>query len=223
MNHCDKCDVDVVDNVNHCPLCGRNIAKQHIVTESFECFPDNKTWQSKRKLVTNILLAIILIGVAVSTFLDLLLNKTITYSPFVWTGAGLAILDIILPIKNYWSFPVVNTVCAISIGAYILFLELFTNTFGWGLNYVIPFFLLFMTIYSVIIIWTRNYFKGIEFVIPLMIFCILSVASFFVTYFCKFVYWPALVSAITSLVLFVFILIFRFKRVQQEFHKSFFA
>ena len=223
MNHCDKCNVDIVDNVNHCPLCGRNVSKEHIATESFECYPDNKTWQSKRNLVTNIFLFVILIGSIISTFLDLFLHKTITYSPFVWTGAGLAILDIILPIKKYWSFPVVSTVCAISIVAYILFLELFTGTFGWGLNYVIPFFLLFMTIYSCIIIWTRNYFKGFEFVIPLMIFCIMSIAIFFVNYFCGFVAWPALSVAITSLVLFVFILIFRFKKVQQEFHKSFFA
>ena len=206
MSHCDKCGVDIEDNVNNCPLCGRNVSKEKIENESFKCFPDNKTWQSKRNVVTNIALFLILIGAIVTTFLDLFLNKRITYSPFVWTGSGLAILDVILPIKKYWSFPLVSTVCAISIVVYILFLELFTETFGWGLNYAIPFFLLFMTLYSCVIIWTRNYFRGIEFVIPLMIFCIMSVTIFFINYFCGFVVWPALVTGITSLVVFVFIL-----------------
>ena len=223
MKHCDKCGVDIIDNVNHCPLCGRNISKELILDESFACFPDNNVWRNKRKLITNIFLWIIIFGTIITTFLDLLLNKTITYSPFVWTGTALAIIDIILPIKKYWSFPVVSTMLVITISAYLLFIEFFTKTFGWGLIYVIPFFLLASTIYCFLIICIRNYFKGIEFVIPLLIFCVLSLASFFTNYFCGFVFWPALVTAITSVVCFTSILIFRFRKVQQEFKKSFFA
>ena len=223
MKHCDKCNVDILDNVNHCPLCGRNVSKEPVLTESFECFPDNKVWQNKRNIAIKLWFFVVVIGTLISTFVDLLLNRSITYSPFVWTGAGLMILDIILPIKKYWSFPAVSTVCAVSICAYILFLEFFTHTFGWGLIYVLPFFLLAMTIYCFLIIFVRNYFRGVEFVIPLLIFCIMSIAIFFVNYFCGFVFWPALVTMVTSLVSFVLILILRFKKVQQEFQKSFFA
>ena len=223
MKHCDRCGVDIIDDVNHCALCGRNVSKEPVINETFACFPDNKTWQSKRKFITNLLLLSIFIGTIITTFLDLFLHKAITYSPFVWTGAALAIVDIVLPIKNYWSFPVVSTVVAVSICGYILFLEFFTHTFGWGLVYVIPFFLLAMTLYSFLIIVIRNYFKGLEFVIPLLIFMILSIAVFFVNYFCGFVAWPALVCGITSVVCFVFFLVFKFRRVQQEFKKSFFV
>lgn len=223
MRHCDKCDVMIADTVEHCPLCGRDISQgNEKLTEHFECFPDNKIWQSKRNTILNILFWVLVIGSIVTTIIDFLVDKKLTFCPFVWTGTLLVILDVIIPAKKRFSFPSVSTICAVSICAYILFLELYTHTFGWGLQYTIPFFLLAMTIYCTVIIVSRQYYKGFEFVIPLLGFVVLSLATFLVNYFCKFVYWPALVASLSSITIFCFILIFRFKKVQQQFKKSFF-
>lgn len=224
MRHCDKCNVDIADKIDHCPLCGRNIVGGDEQTvQQFECFPDNKIWQSKRSTILNAIFLILLIGTIVATAVDLIVNKKITYCPFVWTGALLVLIDVILPAKESFSFSSVSTICALSICAYILFLEFFTHTFGWGLQYAIPFFLLAMTLYSTTIIVVRQYYKGFDFIIPLVIFVILSIANFLVNYFCGFVYWPALVSFLSSTSIFLFILIFRFKKVREQFKKSFFV
>ena len=81
MRHCDKCNVDIADKIDHCPLCGRNIVGGDEQTvQQFECFPDNKIWQSKRSTILNAIFLILLIGTIVATAVDLIVNKKITKS-----------------------------------------------------------------------------------------------------------------------------------------------
>ena len=73
MKHCDRCDVDIADNIKNCPLCGRDIsAESDDELESFVCYPDNKIWFSKRNTVLNTSFLIILIGVIVSIVTELM-------------------------------------------------------------------------------------------------------------------------------------------------------
>ena len=223
MKHCDRCDVDIADNIKNCPLCGRDIsAESDDELESFVCYPDNKIWFSKRNTVLNTSFLIILIGVIVSIVTELIIFHRFSYNWYVLTGAMMFALNILMPLKFRWSFSNVSIVSGLSICAYILFLELFTGTFGWGVYYVIPFFVLFMTLYCTIIMAIRNYYKGMEFVICLMIFAILAVALFVYNSIAKVVVWPSLVAFLASITCFVCFLIFKFKKVKQALTKSFF-
>src|SRR5574344_885147 len=224
MRFCDKCKVNIADELNNCPLCGRDISlkKNEETSQSFLCYPDNKIWVDKRNFALKIVLWSVIFATLLSCFAEIFLLKTFHYNFYVLTGLFLFIFDIILPLKNHWSFASVSTVAGVSICLYILFIELFTNTFGWGLNYAIPFGLLFMSIYSTTIIFVRNYYQGIEFVISLLIFSILSIAVFLYNTFSAGVVWRSLVSFLTSLTCFIFFLCFKFKRVKQAFKKSFF-
>lgn len=222
MRYCDKCKLEIADEIQHCPLCGRNLSDTQLATQQFLCYPDNKIWFDKRNLIMRILEWIVLIGTLVCTAIELIIFHTVKYSWHVIAGALLAFFDIILPIKHRWCFSAVSTTVGISICGYILFLELFTHTFGWGLIYAIPFFILFMALYSTGIIFARNYYKGFEFVIPLLIFTILSITVFIFNYVKQYTYWPSLVAFLTATASFVFILIFRFKKVKEELSRSFF-
>ena len=130
MKHCDRCDVDIADNIKNCPLCGRDIsAESDDELESFVCYPDNKIWFSKRNTVLNTSFLIILIGVIVSIVTELIIFHRFSYNWYVLTGAMMFTLNILMPLKFRWSFSNVSIVSGLSICAYILFLELFTGTF----------------------------------------------------------------------------------------------
>lgn len=221
MRHCDKCEVDIADDITNCPLCGRDVSNNQSETKLL-CYPNNKVWKHKRNFVMNFLLWIVIIGTVLTISVELIIFHKLHFSYYVLTGAILAIFDIILPIKKRWCFSAVNAVVGVSICLYLIFLELFTHTFGWGLNYAEPFFILFMSLYSTIIIFARNYYKGFEFIVPLIIFLIISTIVFIVNISMHFVLWPSLVAFLTSITCFVFVLIFKFKRVKQELQKSFF-
>lgn len=222
MKHCDKCNVNIADNINNCPLCGKDLSA-FTKDENFVCYPNDKVWHDKRKLTLNILLFIALIGTVLCLCVDLFFNHRLTYSWYVITGCLIFVVDIYYPIKKQWSFSTISTIVGISVCLYILFLELFTHTFGWGVNYVIPFFILFMSCYSTIIVFIRNYYKGFEFVLPLIIFTILSAVTFVVSYFLKLVIWPSFSTFLASLTLLILVLIFKQKKVKQELGKSFFV
>jgi hypothetical protein len=224
MKHCDKCDVDIADNIKYCPLCGRNIDDNLKDDEqSFLSYPNNKIWINKRKFAINLLIVIAIIGTVITTGVDLFFNHTLSYSWYVITGFVLFMMCIALPIKKRWCFSAVSTVVGVSVCFYILFIELYTQTFGWGLIYAIPFFLLFMCLNCVSIIFSRNYYKGFEFVVPLIIFTILSIVLFIVNSVLGFTIWPSLVVFATSLASLAFVLIFRFKQVKKELERSFFV
>lgn len=222
MRHCDKCNINIADDIPNCPLCGRDISVGDDNSSKLSCYPNNKVWENKRNFLMTILFYAVIVSVVVTMAVELIISHRLSYSYYVLTGAILAIFDIILPIKKRWSFSSVSTVVSISICLYLLFLELFTHTFGWGLNYAIPFFILFMSLYSTITIFLRDYYKRFEFVVQLLLFVIISIAVFIVNLCMKFVLWPSLVAFLTSITCFAFVLIFRFKRVKQELKKSFF-
>lgn len=222
MRHCSKCDVKVADNINNCPLCGRDLAEP-TQEQSFVGYPNDKKWYDKRKLVLNIFLVAVLIGTALCLAVDLFVNQNVTFTWYTISGCMFFILDIYFPIKKQWSFNTISTIFGISCVLYILFIELYTNTFGWGVNYAIPFFILFMSLYSTIIIFTRNYYKGFEFVLPLIIFTIMATVLFIVCYCLKFTIWPSFSVFLASLTMLIIVIIFKHKQVKQELGKSFFV
>ena len=221
MRHCDKCGVDIMDDVNNCPLCGRDISTENKV-ESFLCYPDNKVWQSKRNTLISLMFWASIIGMLISIFVEWLIFKHISYNWYVITGVAMFILTVVLPLKFRWSFSFVCLFVGICLCAYILFLELFTNSFGWGLFIAIPFFIMFMSLYSTFVMVLRNYYKGYDFVICLLTFAALSIAVFLYNILSGGLMWPSLVSFLTSVTCFIFILIFRFKSVKKQFEKKFF-
>ena len=221
MLHCDKCNVDIADDINNCPLCGRDLENKS-ETESFKCYPDNKIWISKRNLLVKSLFWFTIIGVIISVFLELLFFNRLWYNWYVITGEALFLINVVAPLKFRWSFSAISLIVSITICLYVLFLELFTNSFGWGLNYAIPMFLLFCTLYTTMIIVTRNYYQGYDFVVCLLVLAILSVALFLYNILSGGIVWPALVAFLTSVTCFISFLIFRFKKVKGQIEKKFF-
>lgn len=223
MKHCKKCGVDIADNIKNCPLCGGSVETENDGEESFSCYPNNKNWYNKRNLILNIVLTVVLIGLFISFTVDLFFNRRLAYSWYTITGCAIFLIDIYFPIKKHWSFSTISTIVGISVCLYILFIELYTQTFGWGVNYVIPFFILFMSLYSTAIVFMRNYYKGFEFTLPLIIFTILATITFVVSYVLNLIIWPSFSVFLASLSLLIIVLVFKSKKVKQELEKSFFV
>ena len=222
MRYCDKCDVNVADEIKNCPLCGRDISVDGQTEEKFVCYPDNKIWNSKRNAVIHFLFLFATICTVVSIIVEALIFHRFQYNWYVVTGFAIFTLDVIMPIKFRWSFSNVSWLVGVSICLYVLFLELFIGSSGWGHNYVIPLFILFMSLYSTFIMTLRNYYQGMEFVICLIIFAGLGTAIFIFNYVSKNVIWPSLVAFLVSVVCLIFFVIFKHKKVKQALKKSFF-
>ena len=88
MKHCSKCDIHIADDINNCPLCGRDLAEPS-QTQSFTSYPNNKTWYDKRKMALNILLFVVLIGTAICLAVDLFVNRAITYTWYTISGCAM--------------------------------------------------------------------------------------------------------------------------------------
>ena len=224
MHYCDKCNVEIADNISHCPLCGRNILQENekIDKESFVSFPDNKIWIDKRNNLMNLLFWAVIIGTIISIVVNLIVEHQVSFGWYVLTGSVFVMVNVVLPIKNKWSFSAISTVFGVTTCLYMLFIELYTHTFGWGLIYVIPLFLLFMTLYATTIMFFRNYYKGFEFVVSLLVFAVFSTAIFIFNYAKGYTFWPSLASSLTSITCFVAFFIFRRRRVKRQFQKKFF-
>ena len=115
MKHCIKCDAHIADNINNCPLCGKDLVDS-TPEQSFKCYPNDKTWHDRRNLAINILLFIVLAGTAICLIVDLFLNHNITFTWYTISGCLLFVVDIYLPIKKQWSFATISTIVGISCG-----------------------------------------------------------------------------------------------------------
>lgn len=223
MKRCEKCGVDIADMINHCPVCGKALEPAQTDSQQFANYPNNKIWIDRRNLVLKILLFIALAGTILSIAVDLFFNRTLAFSWYVITGFALFFVCIYLPLKKHWSFSTSSTVVGITLCAYIVFLELYTQTFGWGVNYVLPFFLLAMSAYCCVIVFSRNYFKGFEFFFPLSIYAFLSTANFVVCYCLNLVIWPSFSCFLASITMVALSFVFRYRKVKRELEKSFFV
>ena len=222
MLHCNNCKIDIADNLQKCPVCEKKL-KNNLKKQQFVCYPDNRAWIDKRNNVLKSLAYILTFFSFLCIIVDIIVNKHLSFSFYVLASYVIVMLDIIFPLKKYWSFSSTSTVVGISLSCYVLLVEWFTNSFGWGLNYVVPLFLMFMSIYSSSIIFSRNYYKGFEFALPLIIFNVLALVLFVVSLLLNVILWPSLMCFLTSIILLICVLIFRTKKVRQELEKSFFV
>lgn len=219
---CDKCSISLDENLTHCPLCGRCVDEKPNRTASFKNYPTNEKWTNKRNMALSLTFWLIVISCVLAISSELILLRQFWWSWYVITSSILAIICIYLPIKQRWSYASTSAIVTIFVSAYILFLELFTNSFGWGLCYTIPMFILFMSVNSLTTMIVRKN-NRLEFLLPLFICALISTAIFIFIFVKGYTIWPALTTFFTTWTLFVLLMIIRFKRVKKEFQKNFYV
>lgn len=216
---CPNCKVNVDKNHNHCPLCGKHINSE-AVEEQNRKFPIYKPKLDKREPITSIFIKLILLSIIVCIGVDLFITANITFSLYVLVGGIYTILVVLLPIFKKYSLAKVFTSLVIYTAGVMLFCELITHSWGWGVCYAIPGFWILMSIISGIFMLAFGY-VNFEMFRPMLFISILSTISLIFLMCYSQVYWLMLVSTFVSWVEIALMFMFRFKRSIRTLGKDF--
>ena len=216
---CPNCKVNVDKNLNHCPLCGKHISST-VVEDKDRTYPIYKPKLDKREPITSVFIKLILLGIIVCMAVDLFLTASITFSLYVLIGGLYTILVVLLPILKKYSLAKVFTSLAYYTAGLLLFCELITGTWGWGVCYAIPGFWILMSIITGIFMLAFGY-VNFEMFRPMLSIAIMStIALIFLMCFSQ-VYWLMLASTFVGWVEIALMFMFRFKRSIRTLGKDF--
>ena len=194
QNYCSKCNVELETSISHCPLCGKCINEELVGKEIFhENFPSDHKFQKEKKEALKATALVLVLANFITVFLELLLEGNISFSLNLMVASTFAYFGMIVPIKNNWSLVNYHSIFYIMFSLYIVFLENYTNSFGWGISYVIPLFALAFSIYNFGMVLSDIKNRS-EYILPMFILTIIAIISFAFNYFAALTLWPSLVA-----------------------------
>ena len=218
-NFCNNCKVEIDELIANCPLCGKCVnekAKLNVSTQT-STYPNlqlNNTKKFPIGIVTISLFALTLIILALEFFI----TKRVHITCYAIASFIFIYFSILIPAKHNFSF--LSTSMFIGVELIILFIELFSKTFGWGVNYVMPFISLAYSICNGILIIGKGYFN-FEFYLPMLLSTVISTALLIVNYVNNWVWWPSISAFLFSWLVMLFVTFIRFKGFKKAMHKKF--
>lgn len=211
MKHCDKCSVDIESGVHHCPLCGRSVddtPKALKVTR----YPDYAEFYKHRLHLTTLLAKILIVLTFACVAVDLIFSFGAFWSTYVLAGSFLALIGVLLPIRYRMPMSMQVKFQIFGLAVVIVIAEVFTNSFGWGVGYVLPFVLGIYSIIAMIMLICKGYIN-FDYLLPMAFIAFCSILLYILN---KFVFhlelWPILIPLIISCVTIAMLFAFRFKR-----------
>ena len=219
MKHCDFCNVDIIDKKSNCPLCGKSLDNEAANKNKF--YPQYAFEPDRREPAIKILEKLSLLAVVLSMAVNLFTDHTISWALYVIIGFFLLYVLILRPIRKQYSLAQILTALVFYLTAFMLFLELYTHTWGWGVMYAIPFTWLGFAILSGIFTLARGY-VNFEMFKPMFMLLLLSLISFILLmcFDCPTV-WPTLVAFLVSATEIILMFMFRFKRSVRSIKRDF--
>ena len=219
-NYCDICNVELDAKLINCPICGRNINNySNPVHSSTSTYPKTKTISNKPSLTQILrisLLCLLFIGIAIEFFL----TNAVYYSWYGILGFLFVNFAIILPIKHKFSLSTINIILLISTISYLLFIELFSNSLGWGVQYTIPFILIAFCVYNVILMVSKGYLN-FDFLLPILLSSLISTIILIICYVNKFILWANLSAFLLTWVITLFLILLKYKKFKNNIKKKF--
>ncbi len=161
--YCIQCGVKLAEGERVCPLCQTEVSHPKLGNNAGERpypavqaeNPVVSPWGSQFVLTVLFLLPII-----ITPLCDLSIHDKLTWSPYAMLGALLTYILVVLPFWFQNKNPVIFIPCDFAaIGAYILFIDLYTGAPHWFLPFAFPMLLSAALIISAIITLLR-YIKG---------------------------------------------------------------
>ncbi|MBQ8762077.1 MAG: hypothetical protein IJZ26_02000 [Clostridia bacterium] len=220
MKTCPNCKVSVKGG-NYCPLCGKCIDEEISENKKTGNFPDYApTLVDHSESVWKILSKLAFWGIIVCMAINLFLNKTVSWSLYVLFSLLYLHLVVFHSIYKKMSFANIITKIAIYTPCLLLFLELYTGSWGWGMCYAVPFLWLALTITSAVLM-IANGWVNYEMFKPTLTMAILSTILLGLLFGFKEVFWPILITFFVCWSLICFMFMFRFKRTVRSIQKEF--
>lgn len=226
MKKCNNCNVNLEDSRVNCPLCGKcvddNLAKSDEKEKCSAIYPrynaDKHYYGGKR--VCDLLIKILFMLGIIILLLDLMTNKTLTYSILVCGSMLYVYLVSLRPIKKRMILEKIFNRLIIYTGLFVLFLELITKSWGWGICIVLPSIYIVFSIVFIILFFAKgamNYDVYIPFILMVII---LAVSSILLIVFNEFKL-ITIISFLIALAGFLFIFLYKFKKGVKGIHKNF--
>ena len=218
-HHCDSCNVEIEESKTNCPLCGKCVSPDTINQNTY--FPNYTITTDKREPTIKVLEKLSILALLLCFAVDLFCTHTITWSLYVLIGLFLDWVLILRPIKKQFNFAQILTQLSFYLTAFLIFLELYTNTWGWGVMYAIPFMLLGFSVLAGIMTLAHGYVDFEMFKPMIMIAFLMTIALILLLCFNCPVVWPTLVTFLVSISEIILMFMFRFKRSIRSLKKNF--
>ena len=216
MGKCDRCNLEVKGDT-YCPLCGKFVNKNKGHDREY---PTQINRKINKPYVLRVIFGLLLLVNILVIALELITAKSFYYSWHIIVPSMFVLIAIYFPLKKNWGLMGACCICIFALSGYIIFLENFTKTVGWGLNYVVPLFLLSVEIGAFIILAISK-FERIEVQLPLLICVLFSLAIFLYVYLKQLVYWPATCALLFGFAVLFTIFIVKNRRAKKSLQKSF--
>lgn len=216
MKKCDKCNVNISNNINNCPLCSNKLEK---INDDFELDYPEKYKLPFNKFILKLIAFFSISCSLICISINIVFTPTVLWSVLViycvlylWFN----IQYLIKPNRNFAMF-VLTQIIGTSV---LTFLIDFLLTKGrWSINYVIPFiFILGSSIISLTCIIKPMKFYNYniyQLVVIILSFCPMISVLFNVTT----VLWPSLLATIYSVITLIGMFIFADKETKHEIKK----
>ena len=220
MKYCDKCKINVEEHLNYCPLCGRCVSKDGESKNIVQNYPLVQKPKSNNHFVVHLCLWVLILLNILTLGLEVVLADNINYFWHTLSISIVLIFGVLLPLKHNWSINSIITVLMVFLSGYMLFLELYTNSYGWGVQYAIPLFIFAVANFEIITICMKK-LNRLEQVIALFVCFFMELGLFLYNYLTKAVAWPSLVGTFETFAFLFILFVIRYKKTKKELQKSF--
>ena len=231
MNYCNNCRIELDDDMQICPLCGKNIAdpgEQEVIPENLPPDTNHFRREKSRRQIWELSGIIAFSAIAVCTIVDLVLDKGLTWSLFADASILSAWVCLTLLLLAFRKYFITIPGLLVTLLAMLLVFDFLSPAAKWFLPVGLPVTIaVFISVTIIVILWKIAHFKG---------FNILAVAFMVISGFCivtetfidRYLYgsveirWSAIAAvSILPIALILFFLHYRMKkgkRLDSYFH-----
>ena len=218
MKYCEKCQMEVENNISKCPLCGKNLLERE--GESVTEYPLTHSLHRYKTAIKIIWFSALLISGV------LIIINFLTQVRWLWVLTGICSLwylavTAIFAIRSSRNIGLMILVQTIGIS--LLTLEI-DSSFGfrrWSLNYVIPLLVSFSVLLLMLLILCKPVMLR-DFIVYLFVIAAFGVAPVVLLILGKVtVPWPSVAAGFLSAAVFVGMFLFASRRTKHEMKKRF--
>ena len=220
MKYCNKCNVTVLGNKRHCPLCS-SILSNSEETDNYEGYPDIKENSGKYNLLLRLFLFLSIAGSLICLLINLLYWSGILWSLIVATGMLLlweTVGLLILSKKNIGLKLIAQMLVVIIV---LITIDCVTGWNAWSIGLFAPFVIIASTCVMTVVLYI-NRAKWREYMLYQFV---ISINGFIpvILFRCGLIkiIWPGAIGALYSLLTLVGMLIFANKQFKNELNKRF--
>lgn len=221
-NFCDNCKVSIDNHISNCPLCGKCVSEKekNLLTTQTTTYPSVSNLNNKKMAIIKLISCSLFLATAVLFAIEFFVTKSIRLSFYFLASYLLFQFAVLIPIKHNFSLATSSILALLFLQCYILFIELYSHTFGWGVTYVMPLIALAYSIYNGVLIVAKGYFN-FEYFLPICFSGAISIVFFLVNYLNSWKFWPSLAAMLFSCVIVLLIIFFKNKRLKKSIEKKF--